>query len=288
MAFWSGETLELKLPTLISDFNKKNVKCASYELSVGKQAFVTRDDLVGNSPVSELTHMLEKTAPKHTVVIEPGQFAFLLTEEKVTVPHNAMALISMKAKFKFRGLINVSGFHVDPGFSGCLIFSLYNAGPREIILNRGQKVFIIVFADLDQTSSLPFVYAGDAQDQESIGTELIQNIATGQVFSPMTLQREMLKIRDDLTEVRIRARLIDGIVVASISIFVTIILAIAAALFSSDTALATVGGWLKNAVMVYEQRLARDAAVPQKDPVVAQPSTTSKPQDTVSKAGKGG
>ena len=59
----------------------------------------------------------------------PGQFAFLLTDEIVEVPDSAMALISIKAKIKWRGLINVSGFHVDPGFKGRLIFSVYNAGP---------------------------------------------------------------------------------------------------------------------------------------------------------------
>ena len=48
--------------------------------------------------------------------IPPGQFAFLLTEEVVSVPPDALAFISIRAKTKFRGLVNVSGFHVDPGY----------------------------------------------------------------------------------------------------------------------------------------------------------------------------
>jgi len=259
MTFWSGEKLAVKLPSLLgTQFKSDSIKCASYELCVGDQAFVTRDDLIGDGPACELTVMLERSPPKDTIIIQPGQFAFLLTEEKIEVPPNAMALISMKAKYKFRGLINVSGFHVDPGFKGKLVFSLYNAGPREIILKRGQKLFIIVYADLDRTSAGKFLYDGDAQNQEEIPTDLIQNIATGQVFSPMSLQREMNNIKENLNEVRIRARLIDGIVVASLGIFVSTLVAVAAALFSSDTAVATVGGWMRSALTKYDEQIIKE------------------------------
>ncbi len=259
MSFWSGERLAIELPSLLgAQFKNEAIKCASYELCVGDQAFVTRDDLIGDGPSSELTVMLQQSPPNDTIVIQPGQFAFLLTEETIEVPSNAIALISMKAKYKFRGLINVSGFHVDPGFKGKLVFSLYNAGPREIILNRGQKLFIIVYADLDRSSSGNFLYRGDAQGQTKIPSDLIQNIATGQVFSPMSLQREMHQIKDDLTEVRIRSRLIDGVVVASLSIFVSTIVAVGAALFSSDTAVATVGGWVRAALTKYDEQIKKE------------------------------
>ena len=45
--------------------------------------------------------------------------ALLITEEQVNVSLYAMAFISMKAGKKLGGLINISGFHVDPG---CVLF----------------------------------------------------------------------------------------------------------------------------------------------------------------------
>ena len=42
-------------------------------------------------------------------------------------------------------LINVSGFHVDPNYKGKLIFSAFNAGPRDIILRKLDPVFMIFF-----------------------------------------------------------------------------------------------------------------------------------------------
>src|SRR5437868_4963524 len=125
MSFWSGERLELEIQAqkLVEPFNPKNLDCASYRLCVGEQAFVTADKFSGEQVRQKLITVLGKP-PEHTIVIAPGQFAFLMTYEVVRVPANAIALISMRVKFKFQGLINVSGFHVDPGWHGKLIFTV--------------------------------------------------------------------------------------------------------------------------------------------------------------------
>ena len=65
------------------------------------------------------------------------------------MPDTAIAFISIRASIKFKGLINVSGFHVDPGFRGQLRFAVYNAGSSEIDLDQDERVFMIWFADLD-------------------------------------------------------------------------------------------------------------------------------------------
>jgi len=72
-----------------------------------------------------------RAQPGEQFVIPPGQFAYLLTEEVVRIPSSAMGFISLKFGVKGPGLINVSGFHVDPGYWGRLVFSVYNAGPSE-------------------------------------------------------------------------------------------------------------------------------------------------------------
>jgi dCTP deaminase len=57
----------------------------------------------------------------------------------------------MKTEMKFRGLVNVSGFHVDPGFKGPLKFAVYNAGPKPIVIKQGDDCFLIWYADLDNS-----------------------------------------------------------------------------------------------------------------------------------------
>ena len=43
MAFWSGETLEERLPTLVSPFDADSIDCAAYTLHVGHEYYVSPD-----------------------------------------------------------------------------------------------------------------------------------------------------------------------------------------------------------------------------------------------------
>ena len=128
-------------------------------------------------------------------MIPPGQFCLLLTEEKVFIPNNAIGLISIKAGVKFRGLINVSGFHVDSGFQGRLKFSVYNAGSQNIVLQRKQRVFLLWFCDLDRTTS--DTYKGTRINQSEISTEDVMRMQ-GEIASPGQLRKEIQEVQTNV------------------------------------------------------------------------------------------
>lgn len=150
MSFWSSQTLSSSLPSLIEPFNADQIESASYELCLGEEVYISA---LPDTPPRERKKIILKE--KETVFIPPGQFAFLITSETIKVPNNALALISIKFKQKSYGLINVSGFHVDPGYSGKLIFAVYNAGPINIQLEKGERFFPIWYADLDKDDEDP-------------------------------------------------------------------------------------------------------------------------------------
>src|SRR5688572_6584079 len=117
MSFWTSDHFRSERAHLVDPFRDDLVKDCAYELRLGPEAYVTSDD-----GVKRLLDDGEQFK------IPPGQFALLLTEESLKLPNNVLGLISLRSKYKLRGLISVSGFHVDPGFEGRLIFSVYNAG----------------------------------------------------------------------------------------------------------------------------------------------------------------
>lgn len=199
MTFWSGDKLLKKLPSYIVPFDKKHIDCASYRLSVGDQAYVTNKR--NTDPCDIGIKNLEKKG-RSCIKIPPGQFAFLLTEEEVNVPTDAIALISMRAKYKFQGLINVSGFHVDPGWYGKLIFSVYNAGPTEVILQRGEPAFLIVYADLDNNSSGEMTYTGSSKGQKDISPELVARLQS-EVFSTYKLSDKLDYHNDRINQLEV-------------------------------------------------------------------------------------
>lgn len=192
MSFWSSEKLRIKIPTgLITPFDLDRIRYGAYELSLGHEAFVTSDD-------KERKQSLEE---KEQLVIPPGQFGLLLSEEEVHVPDDAIGFISIKAGIKFRGLVNVSGFHVDPGFSGKLKFSVFNAGSQNMVLTRKQAVFLIWFCDLDQKTK--DIYHGDHANQKEISSEDVMRIQ-GKVHSPAALDKRLTD-----TEISLSKRLSD-------------------------------------------------------------------------------
>jgi dCTP deaminase len=149
MAFWSSQTLEERIKQLIDPPPEWDgaIDCNAITLTVGQEIYIT--------PELEEAHTRSKQLLRNNqgFLIPPGQFAFLMTAEVVRVPPDAMAFISMKATFKMKGLVNVSGFHADPGWDGPLIFAVFNAGPSPVHLHRGLPLFLIWYADLDQESA---------------------------------------------------------------------------------------------------------------------------------------
>lgn len=180
MPFWGSEKLRAELGQLVSPYKAELVTQGSIELRMGREAFVTGGE--GKRVV------LEKDG--EDFVIPPGQFGQLLTLERVHVPTTAIAFISIKFKHKLRGLVNVSGFHVDPGYDGWLVLSVYNAGASNIRLSRGDATFLIWYADLDKPMSDGDKYKGGRGQKERIPDEYIMEI-DGDIASPGSLKSEI-------------------------------------------------------------------------------------------------
>ena len=187
--FWSGETLIERSTSLVDPFDPKRVDCAAYTLTVGSEVYVSPSDETTDSKAVTIRQLAQGGA----FTIPPGQFAFLITEETVSVPSDALAFISIRAKTKFRGLVNVSGFHVDPGFHGQLTFAVFNAGPLTVHLKQGQPIFLIWYASLDRKSTLK----KDDPVKRGLDIGLINSIS-GEVQSFASLSNRIENVENDL------------------------------------------------------------------------------------------
>lgn len=183
MPFWSSETLiqRVKAESLINPFQMDRVKSAAYELSLSNQVFLTSDRPPKRQDLKE----------REQLVIPPGQFALLLSIEEIRLPPDTIGFISIKAGIKFRGMLNISGFHVDPGFSGRLKFSVYNAGSGHIVLEPGAPIFLLWFASLDRETA--DVYKGSHQDQAEITAMDVMSLQ-GEVPSPAALDLRLKNV----------------------------------------------------------------------------------------------
>jgi dCTP deaminase len=119
------------------------VEAVSCRLHLGEEVYVSGEDypkyLSENDPYISLPR---------------GQFALLLTRESISMPDDLFGLISIRMGKKEQGLINISGFHVDPGFKGKLIFSVFNAGPSDVVLRYGDDMFVMFLYRLHDKAPL--------------------------------------------------------------------------------------------------------------------------------------
>jgi dCTP deaminase len=184
--FWSGEKL-LTHRTVVEPFNDGQIDCNAYTLRMGEVYYRTGEREAGYEQKKT------RLTAKDCFLIPPGQFAFLLSKETVKIPATAMAFISMRTGIKFQGLINVSGFHVDPGYDGKLIYAVYNASPSAIQICEGDPIFKIWFCDLDNTSK--YLFSG--KGLTDISTDMMKGM-NKEIYS---LQSLADKIRDQQTEI---------------------------------------------------------------------------------------
>lgn len=182
MAFWGSARIRKRQidDYIILPFNDKQINNGQYLLTVGPESYITVDEVKKEINLNG------------QISIESGQFAIILTEETIRLPKNAIGFISIRAGIKFRGLVNVSGFHVDPGFTGRLKFAVYNAGPKPIVLGRGQEAFPIWFADMDNENSDD--YNGVHKDQRHITADDV-NMLRGKIASPNSLKNDIHDLR---------------------------------------------------------------------------------------------
>jgi dCTP deaminase len=188
MSYWSGEKL-IQNKSVVTDFDIQQVDANAYNLRMGKCYFRTAD---GADEAAQTKTLL---ADRQPFIIPTGQFAFLLTSETVNVPANAMAFISMRTGVKFKGLINVSGFHVDPGYSGKLVYAVFNASPLPIHLCEGDPIFKIWFADIDRESSPSYLFKGSSQND--ISNDLIRGMGK-EIYSLQALAENMRDLKRDV------------------------------------------------------------------------------------------
>ena len=191
MSFWSDEKWR-SIPAedrCVEPYDAGALEDANYLLAIGDEIYVS-------SPEQKST-IRKLTEAEPNFAIEPGQFAFLLSLERVRVPFNAIGFISIRAKVKFMGLVNISGFHVDPGYSGKLIFAVFNAGPARIHLKMGQKIFPFWLAFLDQPIKRKTLTRGYEHIPPHIVTQISGDFTTA--YQVKTL---IDKVKDDVASLK--------------------------------------------------------------------------------------
>lgn len=188
-----------KVPLIVPEPNKKlEEECFhswSYDLRLGQEVFLS-----SGSNVKGLR-------PSEALFIHPGDFALLTTEESLNIPLDLVAFITLRFQIALKGLVNVSGFHVDPDFHGRLVFSVYNAGPNTVVLRRSDPVFMIVFAFLDRDAK--------PGDRDGAAFKDINKLKAEWIAAAKGPSVNMVKLNREVERLKTLVNLLIGVLVAT-------------------------------------------------------------------------
>ena len=161
----------------ISDFSKECLMPASYDLRIGEEAFTLS---AGRVIYPE----------REGVEIQPGDFALVMTHEKLRLPTNMLGHFGLRSAFARRGLILTGGPQVDPGFEGKLIVGLINFSAETVTMLYLTPFCSLELEKLPRHCSKP--YEGPYQKQEHITDEIIKALPQEQFPLAVMLVRQLI------------------------------------------------------------------------------------------------
>jgi dCTP deaminase len=147
---------------VLEPFDPQQLQSASYDARVGAEAF--------SSTVKEKLD-LSKTG---LLVIEPGEFAMILTREHFRLDKQHAGMLGLRSEYAKQGLLMLSGPQIDPTFDGVLKVRLINLAPKPIALTYEAPFLTIQFFRL--SSPVNKEYLGPSQGQEKITSADIQEL----------------------------------------------------------------------------------------------------------------
>jgi len=139
-----------------NSYKQTCLEASSYDVRVGHKAILGG---VG----------IEIDLKKDVLELAPGAYGGILSYEKFKLPSNISARIGSKRALSYDGVILLTGTSVDPGYEGHLLFGLYNASQRKVIIRLEKKICNIVFERLPripekQAPSHPDLLTGNFPD----------------------------------------------------------------------------------------------------------------------------
>jgi len=189
---------------VIEDFSETLLQPASYDLRVGKKAL--------KSAIEEKESPLVDLEKEKVLRVGTGEFIEILTYERLELSNSVSGRIGIKSYFTRKGIIPFTGAKIDPGFRGNLVVSLFNTGPRIIVMKYGEPFCTIEFSRLGKPAEHP--YSGNYQNQVDFPSENIEFIVGAKGITLYEVAELMKKLS---TDVRWMKWLLGGIFLALIA-----------------------------------------------------------------------
>ena len=135
----------------LSERELNNPENAGFDLRLGEVHMLIGDAFLGienrKTPENKIIAKYKENEKK-LITFNPGDYLLGKTVEKVNVPKDLFGIYFMRSTNWRSGIQLVSGM-LGPGYSGEIIFPIYNAGHSHVTMEMGARVIHVFFIRIE-------------------------------------------------------------------------------------------------------------------------------------------
>ncbi len=193
----------------IDPLDDGSLQAASYDMRVGHEAYVSSG------------HEKVDVANKGLVIIDPGEFAVIITRERVKCSPQIAGQLGLTSSYARQGLMLLSGPQIDPGFDGHLIVRVTNLAPRRIVLGYEGAFSTTQFFKLSSQVAHP--YTGPRQGQASLSAKDLEGTTDPESPTLGGMVKSLQTLAADVGSLKSSVRAIGWVVGTSLPVMVAVV-----------------------------------------------------------------
>lgn len=197
---------------LIENYCEKNIQACSYDLRMGDQYYYYKNE---DGDTVNISYLNEGESLK----IPPDSICYVMTAEKVNMPQDLTASISLSFGLIKRGVMLAAQPPYDPGYQGKTVALLHNLSNKTVTIKRGEHILNIVFTRLCKRVNSANQYKGNYQGLNNL-EDYCKEVRVGAVFE---LKQELEEARKKVDKILPHILTAITVIIATLTVLFTIL-----------------------------------------------------------------
>lgn len=168
----------VKAVGLVTNFNAKNLKSATYRIELFGEVFVWDDGepLAKQKLTPQITLLYTKA--KDSFVLKRNSIVFVSLRDQFRLPNYIALRFNLSIRLVHQGLLLGTGPLVDPGFEGRLLVPIHNLTSNDYMLRAGDEFIWVEFTKISSDETWGgikrtdgYKFIGFPEDKKKLGAE---------------------------------------------------------------------------------------------------------------------
>lgn len=173
---------------IIDGLNESDIKGSSIDLSIDNIIKVPKGGIIDLFETNELEDIYEEVELSKGFILEPNNFIYASTVEKIKIPSNMCGIIFPRSSFARIGLTLPNSMYANPSYEGHLPIVIHNHSPYKIKIPPYIKVVQLLLSEIKGEAI--------AYDEDKNSKYINENRIQDPIFDDINIDEMMKWLKD--------------------------------------------------------------------------------------------